>query len=101
MFSKQKEIKMNDYASKNGYKKPQCKRLLTTDEVLTALFDSGKDSDGLESDIMQPRSIPEISTLCGYKKNKVAGKRTNKHTLNYCEKCQKDICEGCLQAFHT
>lgn len=92
---------MNDYASKNGYKNPQCKRFLTTDEVLTALFNSEKDSDGLESNIMQPRSIPGISTLSGYKKNKVAGKRTNKHTLNYCEKCQKDICEGCFQAFHT
>lgn len=27
-------------------------------------------------------------TMCGCKKNKATGKRTNKHTLNYYEKCQ-------------
>ena len=45
-FSKQKKFKMDDKASISGYKKPQCKKFLTTDEVLTALFDSDNDSDG-------------------------------------------------------
>ena len=39
---------MTDQASTSGYKKPLCKKFLTTDEVLTALFDSGNDSDGSE-----------------------------------------------------
>ena len=77
--------------STSGYKTPQCKKLLTSDEVLTALFDSDNDLDRLEVDIMQPRSMPEESALCvdTKKKKKVIGKRTNKLTLNYCETCQK------------
>ena len=39
---------MADQASITGYKKPQCKKSLTTDEVLTLLFDSNNDSDGSE-----------------------------------------------------
>ena len=35
---------MDDRVRTSGYKKPQCKKFLTTDEVLTALFDSDNDS---------------------------------------------------------
>ena len=46
-FSKQKKkkIKMPDQASTSGYREPQCKKFLTTDEVLTELFDSDNNSD--------------------------------------------------------
>ena len=47
-FSKQKKFKITDQASTSGYKKPQCKTFLTTDEVLTALFIWDNDSDGSE-----------------------------------------------------
>ena len=40
-------------------------------------------------------------TMCGYKKDKTTGKRTNKRTVNYCEKCKKYVCEKCFPAFHT
>ena len=39
---------MDDRVRTSGYKKPQCKKFLTTDEVLAALFDSDNDSDGSE-----------------------------------------------------
>ena len=39
---------MTDQATTSGYKKPQCKTFLTTDEVLTVLFDLGNDSDRSE-----------------------------------------------------
>ena len=39
---------MVDQATTSGYKKPQCKTFLITDEVLTVLFDSGNDSDRYE-----------------------------------------------------
>ena len=39
---------MADQASTSGYIKRQCKKFLTTDEVLTALFDSDNDSNGPE-----------------------------------------------------
>ena len=59
-----KKFKMTDQACAGGYKKPECKNFLTTDEVLTALFDSDNDSNGLGTAIMQPRSIQEGSALC-------------------------------------
>ena len=36
---------MSDQASTSGYREPQCKKFLTTDEVLTELFDSDNNSD--------------------------------------------------------
>ena len=39
---------MADQASASGYKKPQCKKFLKTDQVLTQLFNSDNDSDGSE-----------------------------------------------------
>ena len=41
-----KTINMADQASTSGYKKPQCKKFLKTDEVLIQLFNSDNDSDG-------------------------------------------------------
>ena len=46
--NKKKKFKLALQASISAYKKPQCKKLLTTDEVLTSLFDSNNDSDGSE-----------------------------------------------------
>ena len=40
-------------------------------------------------------------SLCGYKKNNDTGKRSNKRTLDYCEKCQKYLCVNCFKDFHT
>ena len=96
------EIKTADKASTSDYKKPQCKKVLTIDQVLAALLESENDSDGLKEAILQPRSIPERSSLCvDIKRTKTTGKKTNKSTLNYCEKCQKYICGDCFKAFHT
>ena len=47
-FQNKKKFKLTDQASISGYKKPQCKKLLTTGEVLTSLFNSNNDSDGSE-----------------------------------------------------
>ena len=47
-LKKKKKFKMDDRVRTSGYKKPQCKKFLTTDEVLAALFDSDNDSDGSE-----------------------------------------------------
>ena len=47
-FQNKKKFKMADQASTSGYKEPQYKKFLTTDEVLTAFFDSENVSDGSE-----------------------------------------------------
>jgi len=39
--------------------------------------------------------------MCGYQKNPRTGKRSDKKTNNFCEKCQKYICENCFANFHT
>ena len=39
--------------------------------------------------------------MCAYKINSVTRKRNNKCSNNYCQKCQKYICEACFQDFHT
>ena len=57
-FSKQQKFKTADQVSTSGYKKPQWKKFLTTDEVLTAIFDSDNDSDGSEI------SFDSKTTLC-------------------------------------
>jgi B-box zinc finger. len=39
--------------------------------------------------------------MCAYKIDPQTGKRTNKRTVNYCEKCEKYVCENCFKDFHT
>ena len=76
IFKTKKKTKTADQASTSGYKKLQCKKVLTTDQVLAALIDSENNSDGLKGAIMQPRSIPEWSALCvDIKRTKTTGKK--------------------------
>ena len=61
---------MTDQTSTSGYKKPLCKKFLTTDEVLTTLFHSGNDSDGSEISFgSETTSSEEFLDLQPYHKN--------------------------------
>lgn len=39
-------------------------------------------------------------TACAYKRQ-ADGKRKDTKTVNYCRKCDKHICKGCFETYHT